>query len=108
MLTCHDTRTYPGGMAADIARTVRDDVADALDALDTAAREIENWRAHLSHAAVNPAPGVAMQARRSSQVVAGIIADAAQHTTDAAYRASEALLNELDARERRAQPNSVS
>jgi len=82
-------------VATNITRTVRDDVADALNALDAAAREIEHWRAHLARAAADPEPGVAMQARRSSQVVAGVVADAVAHTADAARRATDAQLKSV-------------
>jgi hypothetical protein len=74
-------------MAADTPRTVADDAADALTALDAAARELDNWRAHLTRVVADPTPGVTMQARHSSRIVAGIVADAVARTTDANYRA---------------------
>jgi hypothetical protein len=77
-------------VAAILIRTLDDDDADAaLAALDIAAREIENWRAHLRRAKIDPAPGIAMQARRSAQVVTGVVADAAACTDDVAHRAQE-------------------
>lgn len=74
-------------MAADLIRTTSDDVADALAALDAAVRELENWRAHLQQAVADPAPGVAMQARRSACVVSCLVADAGAHTRAIAVQA---------------------
>ncbi|MGH7881429.1 MAG: hypothetical protein ACREN8_00755 [Candidatus Dormibacteraceae bacterium] len=73
-------------MAADLIRTTSDDADDALAALDAAVREVENWTAHLRQVKADPAPGVAMQARRSACVVTCSIADAAAHTRAIAAR----------------------
>lgn len=76
-------------MAADI-RTLDDDADAALVALEAAARELEHWRAHLYRVKALPELGVAMQARRSSRVVAGVIADAVARTMDVTYRIEQA------------------
>lgn len=67
-------------MAADIHRTATDDATDALAALDAAARELANWRAHLARVQRDPSFAAALQARRSAQVVAEVIADAVKNT----------------------------
>jgi hypothetical protein len=75
------------GMAADIIRTVDDDVTDAITALAAAERELANWRTHLERARTDVTPGAAMQARRSSRIVAGIVAEAVARTMDVKRRA---------------------
>jgi hypothetical protein len=67
-------------VAANIHRTATDDATDALAALDAAARELANWRAHLLRVQRDPTFPAALQARRSAQVVAGVIADAVAST----------------------------
>lgn len=73
-------------MAMDLPRTVADDVADALAALDAAQREITHWRAHLHHIRADAGPGAALAARRCARIVAAVVADAVAHTV-AAQRA---------------------
>jgi hypothetical protein len=69
-------------------RTVADEVADAIKALDAATREAERWREHLLRvpAESDDAPGIMLQARRSAQIVSALVTAAESHT-----RASAAL-----------------
>lgn len=84
-------------MAADIARTATDDALDALTALDAAARELGNWRAHLLRVVADPAAaGSAQQARSCAGRVAGVVDDAMAHSRDAARRAGQSAGDPFD------------
>lgn len=62
-------------MAADIPRTVSDDAADALAALDAAERELVNLRAHLERLRAHPDYSIAVTARRSAKIGAACLSD---------------------------------
>lgn len=82
-------------MAADIHRTATDDATDALAALDAAARELANWRAHLARVQRDPSFAAALQASRSALVVSGVIAEAVVSTRRAVCRSeTDALVSE--------------